>query len=569
MLQLASFLAACLLSLSWLVGTHYLPWVSWHSEAVAFLAVFLLGWGGLARVLRQPNSHAVALPLASVPFIGLSIATAIQGATGLVPFWGDVWAFCFYAALCVTCLSLGFAAALASVAEPDSASGASEPFIVLAIAILFSALASTVIAFAQVFGLWEHSDWIVRLRDLRRPGGNLAQPNHLATLLVMGVASLVFLHNARKIGQLASGLLLLLLSAGLAATESRTGALSAFSLLAWWLLKRRAIGDLTSKWVGVGAGAVLVGMFWGYPHLLDAMGLLSDPAKGRMLEGSLRLQVWPQLLTALAMHPWTGWGFHQVSAAHNFVVDAYPISEPYTYSHNLILDLALWFGVPIALLTVGAAALWFWRRMRAANQLLPWYGIAVALPLALHCMLEYPHAYAYFLAPVMFLIGAIEASAGIKPLARVGARPVAAMMLGTTVALAWSVVEYLKIEEDFRVARFQALRVGSPPPGYRQPELFLYDQLGVLLNDARITPSPHMSPEAMRVVKEAALHYPWSATQYRYAVSLALNGEPAEAMRQMEVIRRMWGEKVYAPLKEQMAELAATKYPVLQELNLP
>ncbi|RYF29564.1 MAG: hypothetical protein EOO23_06800, partial [Comamonadaceae bacterium] len=318
-----------------------------------------------------------------------------------------------------------------------------------------------------------------------------------------------------------------------------------------------------------GVGVVLVGMFWAWPPLLNAMGLLSDRAEGRMLEGSLRLQVWPQLLKALAIRPWTGWGIHQVAAAHNSVADAYVVSEPYTYSHNLVLDLALWFGVPLTLLLVGATAMWLLRRAHAANQLLPWYGIAVALPLALHCMLEFPHAYAYFLAPVMFLIGAIEASTGVKPLARVGAKPIAAVLLVTTVALGWSVVEYLKIEEDFRVARFQALRIGSPPAGHQRPKVILYDQLGVLLDDTRITPAPNMSPEAMQVVRKAALHYPWSATQYRYAVALALNGDTAEAARQMEVMRRMWGEKVYVGLKAQIAELAATKYPDLHQLSLP
>ena len=100
--------------LSWLVPLHFAPWVSWHSEAVAFFAVFLLGWCGLARVLRSAGPRTVALPVVVLPLIGLGLVAALQCAAGLMPFWGDVWVVWLYVALCVTCLTLGFAAAGAS-----------------------------------------------------------------------------------------------------------------------------------------------------------------------------------------------------------------------------------------------------------------------------------------------------------------------------------------------------------------------------------------------------------------------------------------------------------------------
>ncbi len=403
--------------------------------------------------------------------------------------------------------------------------------------------------------------------DLRRPGGNMAQPNHLATLLVMAVASLVFLYQSKKLGAVASGLLLFLLCTGIAITESRTGALSLLALLAWWLLKRRNIGDNTPVWVGVGCGVVFVGMFWAWPMFLN-LTLLSEQA-GVNTTSSLRMEVWAQLLAAAEVKPWLGWGIHQVAQAHNAVADGYAVSAPFTYSHNLVLDLALWIGLPLTGALVLATGVWLWRRVRAANQLLPWYGLAVALPFAVHSMLEYPFAYAYFLAPVMIAVGAVEGSLGVKPWVRVGVKPVTALLLVTTVMLAWSAVEYFEIEEDFRVARFEALRIGAPPPEHQRPTVFLFDQLGVLLDDARIIPTPKMSPKAMQVVKSAALHYPWSATQYRYALALALNGDPVEGARQFQVMRRMWGEKEYKGIKSRIDELAASRYPELHQLKLP
>jgi O-antigen ligase len=481
-------------------------------------------------------------------------------------FWGDVWAIWFYMALCVTCLILGFAAA-SPAAQPRADTDASASFTLLGFALLAGALTSTVIAFAQVFSLWEHSGWIVRMPNLRRPGGNLVQPNHLATLLVMGVASLVFVYESRKLGGIASGLILIILGIGLAATESRTGMLEVLVLLLWWLAKQRHFGSKTPAWVAGVAGGGIALCFWAWPRLLNSM-LLTYQA-GVDIASGLRLEVWPQLLEAVALRPWWGWGIHEVAKAHNAVAHGYAVSAPFSYSHNIMLDMVLWVGLPLAGVLAFVIGIWLWRRIRAANQLLPWYGLAVALPVAVHSMLEFPFAYAYLLAPVMFALGAVEASLGVKPVLRIGIKPVAAMLLVTTAVLAWSIVEYLEIEEDFRVARFEALRIGSPPHGHRRPEIMLYTQLGVLLDDARITPTPDMSPEVMQIVKKAALHYPWSATQYRYAVALALNGSPEEAARQIQLMRRMWGEKFYEEVRKQINELAASKYPELRRLNLP
>ena len=545
---------------------HFLPWVSWHSEVAVFLAVLVLAWGAVALTLRAKVRRDIVLPLASVPFIGLALVVAIQRAIGVLIFNGDVWVLWFYMMLCITCLALGYAAATASVQRGES-TDASYPFTLLARTLLIGAVASTVIAFVQLFGFWEHSDWVVRMPELRRPGGNLAQSNHLATLQVMGVASVVFLR--RSLGTATRGLIVLLLCVGIAATESRAGALSLLALLCWWLSKRRTIGEPSPAWVGVVWGIGFVAMFLAWPYLLDATNVLGYQAGSRLADRGRRLDVWSQLLHAAAMRPWTGWGFHQVVAAHNAVVDQYALSEPNAYSHNLLLDLLIWVGVPLALLFVSVAALYAWRRACATGLLLPWYGLGVALPLAVHSMFEYPFAYAYFLAPVMFLLGAVDASTGAKPLARVGVKSTAVLLAATTAVMGWSVLEYLTIEEDFRVARFQALRIGSAPLEHRQPKVILFDQLGVLLAAARITPKPNMSAEAMQVVKKAALYYSWSATQYRYAVALALNGNPVEATRQLRVIKVIWGDKVYKEVQQKIDELAASEYPELRQLTLP
>ena len=51
--------------------------------------------------------------------------------------------------------------------------------------------------------------------------------------------------------------------------------------------------------------------------------------------------------------------------------------------------------------------------------------------------------------------------------------------------------------------------------------------------------------------------------------SLALNGNPDEAMRQLRVMRALHGEVAYTQVKAGWTVLADEKYPQLQTLRLP
>jgi hypothetical protein len=135
--------------------------------------------------------------------------------------------------------------------------------------------------------------------------------------------------------------------------------------------------------------------------------------------------------------------------------------------------------------------------------------------------------------------------------------------------MAWSVVEYVAIEEDFRIVRFEALRIGATPASYQRPHVILLTQLDALLHGGRIVPKPGMSADEVELARKVALRFPWPATQNRYAQSLALNGNPDEAIRQLLVLRALHGEAAYAQVKAGWTLLAHEKYPQLQTLKLP
>lgn len=552
-------IGALLLLLAWMTPLHFLPWVSWHNEVFAFMAVLVLAWQGLFLIARGNALSIISFPVTVLPLIGLITLIGFQLAAGVITFAGDALVFALYIVTCMACMAMGYAA-----------SHQQTIYVQLAATLLLGAFISTIIAFVQVFEVWETSPWINRMQQLRRPGGNLGQPNQLATLLLMGLTSLLFLYESKKLGAQLSTLLALILLIGIAATESRTAVLSFIVLGLWWSVKQKTLDFRLSPWAVLLTGMGFLGLFWSWPQLLlDTVQQTTGSGAVVNTNVGSRWQVWPQLLEAALQRPWWGWGMGQVSTAHNAVVHAYASSEPFTYAHNIVLDTALGMGIPLAGFGVVICLVWLWRRMRTVRQLAPWYCLALVLPVAVHSMLEFPFAYAYFLAPVMFALGALEGMTAAKVAFRLGVKPVVAMLFATTAVMAWSVVEYVAIEEDFRVVRFESLRVGVTPSNYERPHVVLLTQLDALLNGGRIQPKSGMLSDELELARKVALRYPWPATQSRYALSLALNGNPDESIRQLKVMRALHGEQTYQGIKASWAELGATRFPQLKLLALP
>lgn len=557
-------------TLAWLLAEHFPPWVSWHGEALAFLTVYLVAAAAvLGRLRQRPSAPApFQVPRPALALMVIAAVAVVQGLTGRMPLGGDVLVVGFYLALCFAALALGFNIAPAG---PTRDTQLAEAASLLAIALLVGAVISSALAFAQAFDVW-YSPLVVRMPGSRQPGGNLAQPNQLATLLLLGVAATGFLAATRRLGPSAAAALFVLLAASLAATESRTGVVAFLVLTGWWQLKRRKLSPTWPAWIGPAAVMVFVGLSLAWPAIFHWVWMMDGVASTRLADTSqmnnMRLVIWPQLLEASLLKPWFGWGLLQVPAAHNAVAHAATLSEPYSYSHNIALDAVLGMGWPIALLLLGALALWLWRRIRTVDAPLPWFSLALVLVIGTHALLEFPHAYAYFLVPLMFGIGLLEAHRreravfALKPWALVPA------MLAAGGLLVWSAIEYIEIEEDFRVIRFEALRIGQTPADHHMPEVVLLTQLGAVLQGARIELRPQMPAAELEQLRQLALRYPWTSPQHRYAVALALNGDMDEARRQLKVLRAHRGPGVSRRIQYAIDDMA-TRYPQLRDLRAP
>ena len=517
--------ALTLLCASWLVPLHIPPWISWHNEVLAFASLLCFAAALLKRRKNQREAF-IAVPYSALVPASLGGILVFQFSTGLISYSGDALVVLFYLSLCVCMVLVGFDFVRSGSSEAEK--NKSWPiFDWFAVVLLLGASISAVIALVQALDVWGETTLISRMQTLRRPGANLGQPNQLATLLLMGMVSLAYLYELARVRATVATLLGAVLILGVAATESRTGLLGFCVLTCWWFMRRMIVGFRVPTGAVLTGGVCLFSLFWFWPFFLTFLQVDGGSFGGEVIQvntsAGTRLIVWPQLMEAVWQRPWLGWGLRGVSEAHNAVLHHYDTSEPFTYAHNIALDLAIGIGLPLTGLFLFGLLAWAWRRMCATKAPLPWYCIALIIPLAVHSMLEFPFSYAYFLVPVMFAIGVLDGLLAPQRYVRIGWVPAATSFFLVAVAIGWSVIEYIALEEDFRVARFEALHIGKTPDDYERPKIYLLTQLDALVVGTRMVPTPEMTPQHIEFLRKLTMLYPSTASQNRYALALSLN----------------------------------------------
>jgi hypothetical protein len=282
--------------------------------------------------------------------------------------------------------------------------------------------------------------------------------------------------------------------------------------------------------------------------------------------------IWGQLSLAVLERPWFGWGWLQIAAAQQFGALSIAGTEQATFAHNVLLDLAVMLGIPVAAAVVTVIGLWFWRRKtKICGSINTIFLLCCLTPLVVHSMLEFPHAYAYYLVIAGVFAGALEALARNKRQGPIEIRSsVGIVFVCIWVGMLLSLGrEYLLAEEDFKVNRFENRRVGNTPVEYQIPDLKLLTQLGDTAKAMRYRAQPDMSTEELETLKEVSLRYTWAPMHFRTALALAINNRPREAEAQMRVLQSLFRADIYNEGKENFLKLQQEKYPQLGNVVLP
>ena len=515
---------ALVLSMGWLMPIHLLPWTTFHSDAwvAGTLLVFTLGSLTKLRALN-PWSH-FALLVAT-----LSLIPLIQLAFGQIRLTGTAWISCLYL--------LGFLLAILTGARWESGQ-AGQLADVLFLAIGAAALISVGVQLCQWLnvtgGCLCSGDWVLPLADNYRIGANLAQPNQLATLLLLGILAYAWGWVRQAISSSTAIFAIIFLLFGLALTESRMGVLSlSLVLLSIWYWRRLWPSRLMPY------AATLLMVFFVAMFILQAFfthWLLLDYASSVLVrvQGETRLDMWSMFYHAALEKPWLGYGWNQSVLAQVTTTSAQNTEQGMrglvtSYAHNLFIDLMLWLGIPLGLLTSASILTWLMRAASHVKNSQDALLVIGVIAMGIHAMLELPLYYAYFLLPLGLIVGMIDVRLHHRPVFTTGMQPVVCLWLVCSALFAVIVKEYFVVEQSYSELRIEAARIASK--SVRQPpDVLLLTQLRDFIILASWRPESNMSQDKIDWVTNVALVYPSEHNILKLATVLALNEQELQAL---------------------------------------
>ncbi|MEN3111350.1 Wzy polymerase domain-containing protein [Uliginosibacterium paludis] len=323
----------------------------------------------------------------------------------------------------------------------------------VACGLLLGALLQSLAGVIQLMG-WNPGGLVMQKLYLQA-FGNIGQANHYGDLVFLGLASLCFLHGRNHFSLPLTLALGAWLALAAAASASRSVWLYTvvFLALGLWASWR---GDAAARQTGrallvVAILSVMAQTLVGYGHILDVFGVTSSLDRaGDAGSNGQRLYNWHAAWLAIQQHPWLGQGpgtFYKASIDAMFATAPAGFPKFAEHAHNLPLNLAAEFGLPMAVFLCLALAVWGLRHLlRPASAHSVWALAAVGVVLS-HSMVEYPLWYLYFIVPVGLCMGVADADAsGLRAL-RVPQWCAAACFVLAVAGLGWVMQDWLRVRE--------------------------------------------------------------------------------------------------------------------------
>lgn len=552
-------LGLALFTLSWLSYDHYKPWVNFHAEALAIAGLFVLVLSQLLRTKGRLNAPKVSA------WIGLlAFWPWVQYLTGISLFAGDALISSLYLCVLAGAVWVGF-----RIAQPIESGGANG-LAAFVQSLWIAAMVSAAIGIAQWFYVQEPIGmYVVQGNIGDRAMGNLGQANQLATLLLIGMVAYSWAFDCKVIGRLSFAVGIAFMTLALVMTNSRAGLLSVFLISGFLIWKMRTLNiRLKTPAILLWVALVTIG-FSVLPAISEILMLSEAKDFSRSEAISQRLTMWKQIGSAVWQSPWFGYGWNQTPTAHAVGAVAFPSSITFTNAHSFVADILAWNGIPLGLAFTAVVGWWFLTRLWTSANRDGAYAMAALLPFAMHSMVEYPFAYSYFLVAAGVLVGVAEARRVQAETVRLNTRWFGSVLLLWAGVCSYLVYEYLLIEEDFRIVRFENLNLGRTPSDYVVPDIWMASHMATMLKASRLRAHTDMRAEEIETLRTASSRFAYGPLRSRYAQALALNGRPQEAGRQMAIVRAMYGDVYYGERRDELRKLMVEKYPHLDPVLMP
>ncbi|KWI73441.1 PglL family O-oligosaccharyltransferase [Burkholderia ubonensis] len=513
------------------ITNHTYPIPTFYSEFSALALYLLLGASVILLVRTSRPATPFAAPAAFAAPLGFAAVLVAQIALMPLRVPSMNWLAVGYLGAALVAMQAGYVLAREQLAEAAAR--------IMAGALLIGGVFAVFCQVVQLFRLESVLSPFVVVYNIaveRRPYGNMAQANHLATDIAFALAGALYLVQTRRLAVWAWLMLSVVLSGGLALTVSRGPWLQvAVMVVAGFWMARAESRDKPGTPANVRARA------WLMPVLLAAVFVavngavrwanlhyhlnLAVSAAERMRDAGQiapRLALWKYGLAMFREHPLLGVGWGEFPSHQFALARALGGVEIANNSHDIFIDLLAKSGLLGLGVLVVTLVLWFVRALRAPQTSTRVFGFALVGVLLMHALVEYPQQYMFFLLPVMFVIGLLEA----KPLRIVPGRAAFALFALLTFG---GLLAALPVLRDYQ--RAEVLYYGTDPAAqYRDAPSLLFGAWGDYGAATLLTLSRDALPAKLAAHERAIALLPGETVLRRYAVLQALDGRDADAL---------------------------------------
>lgn len=537
------YLATIFISLGWLLPIHYRPWVTYTGELFAFLSLFALATIYLKDKIKLPILSLSLLLLATIP---------------LIQYFGGELFFFDKALLCSLFIFAFWFCSVLGYNLTQSKLERENVFTGFSIVLLLCGTLTGIIAICQWLTLDAYIPGMVNMQNAVRPYANFAQPNNMATFLLMSLLACLYLYEKKKVHTkwLIPAVFMMLMS--LALSQSRTSWVACICIIVY-LAYQQFKGYISIKWYYLTAWTAL---FIGFIFLLPTIGgfltqladtqIKSVDIERRATGDMSRLAIWNQMLHAIADRPWFGYGWNQTSVAYTLVSDHFQGPVWVRSAHNFILDFILWNGLIIGMPFLAYFGYWGYQLNKHVNSVESVIGILMIGAVLIHSMLEFPQYYAYFLLPVGFIIGLVQSQQS-------NIKTITLSPNYMRVGYAVSLVLLILIVRDYSVMvpkLNQSMRYEQTPEKItNQDQIYLLEEFDRRIEWIRMNPYTKFNAQELEDIKEMVLNYPTKYDLIKYAKVLAFNGYEQEAKHQLWLLKTLRKVNLdYASLAKPVSE---------------
>ncbi|OTG80700.1 O-antigen ligase family protein [Acinetobacter sp. ANC 4648] len=528
------YLSAMLIAIAWLLPIHQTPWTTFESEILTFLSGLALLGSFLQQKIKIAKPQIIASIILIIPILQCFFGQILYLSNALLSF---AYIFSFW-----LMIVLGYNLSLGGSAREKVLKNWSW-------LVLIVGLISSLIAILQWLQLSHYFFPYMNLLKGNRPFANFGQPNNLATFLTLGTLACLYFYEKRFVSNVILIPSALILIFSIALTQSRTSWVVGLFILLYWGVKQyqqpKRFGWIKLLlWMAIFIG--FISFLPSLNHLLEALSSQQVAETASVIErassGYLRLDMWSQMLVAISEQPWLGYGWNQTGIAQITAFDAYPSHEWIKSAHNIILDLLIWNGIPIGVLILLYLSFWLYWLNKGVKDLESMIAILMVCAILIHALLEFPIHYAYFLLPLGFLLGVIQARYTRLPLIQINAVVVRVLFLLSALLIA-------VVYRDYNVYKQQSLIVLKTAPlslqqqEVMQQKIWLLDQFSDRVWWIELNPLTKMSTSQLQHVGRMVANTASKYDLYKYAQVLAFNGRVDEAKHQLWILKTLHGQE--------------------------